>query len=117
MNEKELAKMCNKSTSDCIELARQLKEAQDRINVVVDDMKHFHLIYNEEGKLISSDKSIFARIRYFIDKLEGTIPATMTPFEHGLWEKENRIKEIPQFEGTLEQLDKLSIRGEEDESN
>jgi DNA repair ATPase RecN len=27
------------------------------------------------------------------------------------------IKEIPQFEGTLEQLDKLSIRGKDNESN
>lgn len=36
MKEKELAKMCNKSTSDCIELAKQLKDVQDRINKVLD---------------------------------------------------------------------------------
>lgn len=68
------------------------EELQERINAVIDDMKHFHLIYNEDGKLISSDKSIFASIRFFIDKLEGTIPTTMTPFEHSILERENRTK-------------------------
>ena len=33
--EEELSKMCNKSTSDCIELAKQLKEAQERINKAI----------------------------------------------------------------------------------
>lgn len=68
-------------------------ESDDKINAVIDDLKHFHLIYNEDGKLITSDKSIFAQIRFFIDKLEGTIPTTMTPFEHDMWERENRNNE------------------------
>ena len=78
---------------DYDEIYKRYYEQKDKINAVVDDLKHFHLIYNEDGKLILSKESIFAEIRYFIDKLEGTIPITMTPFEHDMWERENRIKD------------------------
>lgn len=36
MSKEELSKMCNKSTSDCIELAKQLKEAQKRIDKAIE---------------------------------------------------------------------------------
>ena len=51
MNEEELAKICNKSTSDCIELAKQLKEAQQRINKAMEYMKNIQWFYlkNNEG--------------------------------------------------------------------
>lgn len=77
---------------DYDEIYKRYYEQKELIDTVIDDLKHFHLIYNEDGKLILSGESILAEIRYFIDKLEGTIPIDMTPFEHDMWEKENRIK-------------------------
>lgn len=46
MNEQELAKMCNKSTSDCIELAKQLKETQDKIDKAIEYIEKKCLEFN-----------------------------------------------------------------------
>ena len=47
MNEKELAKMCNKSTSDCIELAKQLKDVQQRIDKAIESLEVYKTIFND----------------------------------------------------------------------
>lgn len=54
--EKELSKMCNKSTSDCIELAKQLKEVQERIDKAIEYI---------ENKLEGTRKSLEYNIKQY----------------------------------------------------